>query len=141
MPESRYITQHIVTGMGHLDKLGVKNVRDDHKTWTMVKKAVRYLDDRIEDDYRYIKKHYKDYKKEQHIYHDHIQYMYARSYFKDVEMDKGCTEAVAYFKEQAQQYWLKFNIYSEGMIALALNRMDDKKTPADIVKSLKERSD
>ena len=24
MPESRYITQHIVTGMGHLDRLGVK---------------------------------------------------------------------------------------------------------------------
>ncbi|MFI5204820.1 MAG: alpha-2-macroglobulin family protein, partial [Flavobacteriales bacterium] len=81
MPESRYITQHIITGMGHLDKLGIKNVREESRTWNMVKNGVRYLDNRIEEDYRYIKKHYKDYKTEQYISYDHVQYMYARSYF------------------------------------------------------------
>jgi hypothetical protein len=29
MRDDRYITQHIVTGMGHLDHLGMKNVRED----------------------------------------------------------------------------------------------------------------
>ena len=37
MKENRYITQHIITGMGHLDHLGIKDVRENHKTWAMVK--------------------------------------------------------------------------------------------------------
>ena len=39
MPDDRYITQYIITGMGHLDHLGVKKVRNDNTVWNMVKKG------------------------------------------------------------------------------------------------------
>ena len=55
MPEDRYITQYIVTGMGHLDHLNVKEIRKDRKTWSMIVKATNYLDNRIYDDYTWIK--------------------------------------------------------------------------------------
>ncbi len=140
MPESRYITQHIVTGMGHLDKLGVKKIREEDRIWRMVRKGVDYLDHEFLKDYRDLKKYNKNYLKEQTIGYYQVQYLYARSYFRDLKVTGETKEAVEYYIKQAKKYWLQFNLYSEAMIALFLNRYDDKATAGDIVKSLKERS-
>jgi uncharacterized protein YfaS (alpha-2-macroglobulin family) len=141
MPESRYITQHIVTGMGHLDRLGVKSVRQDNKTWTMLAKAIGYLDVRIKEDYNWLKKYYtKAEMEENHLSETAIQYLYGRSYFKDIEIPGASKEAFDYYKGQAEKYWLSQGKYLQGMIALALHRYDSKLIPQDIIKSLKENS-
>jgi uncharacterized protein YfaS (alpha-2-macroglobulin family) len=140
MRESRYITQHIVTGMGHLDHLGVKDVRENRRTWNMVKKAIGYLDREVVKDFKWVKSHDPDYKKNQHINQTVIQYMYARSYFRDIPLGHDLTEAMEYYQEQAQKYWLKFNIYGQGMIALQAKRNNIETLPTKITKSLKERS-
>lgn len=147
MPESRYITQHIVTGMGHLDHLGIKDIREDGKVWRMIKKAVEYLDGEIVKDYERAKKWDVHYLTNQHIGYNQIQYMYARSYFPKIGMNNQTKEAVGYYKDQAVKFWLEFNIYAEGMIGLAAHRFgiegDDKEMTnlaQDIVKSLKDRS-
>lgn len=140
MPESRYITQHIVTGMGHLDHLGVKSVREDDKAWSMVQNAVAYLDREVVKEFKRTKTHYADYLNELHINQTIVQYLYARSYFKDLPMDKELKEAFDYYQDQAQTYWLKFSIYSQGMIALQAKRNDIETLPTKITKSLKERS-
>jgi hypothetical protein len=140
MAENRFITQHIVTGFGHLDHLGIKSIRSTPKEWKMVKDAVQYLDEAIVRDFEYIKKYNKDYLTEQHIGYTHIQYLYARSYFNDLFMPAATKEAVAYFKNQATTYWLEFNLYAEGMIALAANRMEMSDLAVKIVKSLKDRA-
>jgi uncharacterized protein YfaS (alpha-2-macroglobulin family) len=140
MPESRYITQHIVTGMGHLDNLGVKTIREDQRVWRMVKAGVGYLDKRIIEDYEYVKKHFPDYKEKKHIGSLQIQYLYARSYFKDIPIKGKLKEAMEYYQTQAKTYWLDFNLYLEGMIALSAHRFEMKTLATDIMKSLKERS-
>ncbi len=141
MPESRYITQHIVTGMGHLDKLGVKTVRTDQKTWNMLQNAIGYLDVRIKEDYDWLKKNYtKEELEENHLSYDAIQYLYGRSYFTDIQIPARSKEAFDYFKSQAEKYWLSQSKYMQGMIALGLHRYENKIVPADIVKSLKENS-
>jgi hypothetical protein len=138
MPDSRWTTQYIVTGMGHLDKLGVKNIREDNSTWNMVKDAVRYCDNRIVEDYKWIKKHYPDYKTVQHIGYFEVQYLYARSFFMDIEIKGDVKEAVDYYKDQMKEYWLKFNLKGQGLIALASHRMEMKTLATDVMKSLKE---
>jgi len=140
MKESRYITQHIVTGMGHLDHLGIKQIKEDRKVANMVKKGVDYLDGEIVRDYKLAKKYDPDYLTNQHIGYTQIQYMYARSYFPQISMNKATKEAVGYYKDQAVKFWLNFNIYAEGMIALAAHRFEMKELSTDIVKSLKDRS-
>lgn len=140
MPESRYITQHIVTGMGHLDKLGVKNVREEKRTWKMVKDAIGYLDREVIKDYEYIKKHYPNYKKDQHISYDVIQFIYARSYFRDIEMSAKLKEAMSYYEDQSKKFWLNFGLYAQGMLALGANRYEQKTLASDIVKSIREKS-
>jgi hypothetical protein len=133
--------------MGHLDHLGVKDIRQDYKTWNMVKDGVRYLDDRIREDYEWILKHDKEHMNEDHIWYEEIQFLYARSYFKDISIQTRNQKAFDYYKGQAQKYWLSKGRYMQGMIALALNRFDDtekngagKKTAVDIMRSLKETS-
>ena len=140
MPDDRYITQHIITGMGHLDHLGVNNIRDDKTVWKMVSDGVKYLDNRIREDYEWILKNDAKHIDENHLSYLQIQYLYARSYFKDISIDNRNQKAVDYYKGQEKKYWLQNSFYMQGMIALALNRYDDKVTPKDIMKSLKENS-
>jgi len=141
MQESRYITQHIVTGMGHLDHLGVKHIREDAKTWNMVQKAVDYLDYAIREDYDYLKRIYNEKEmKENHLGYNAIQYLYARSYFKDIEIPKRSKEAFEYFKSQGEKYWLSQSQYMQGMLALGLQRYENKTVAIAIVKSLKDNA-
>jgi len=140
MKENRYITQHIVTGMGHLDHLGIKSIRNDSKVWSMVKKGIQYLDGEIVRDLEHAKKWDKHYLKNQHIGYNQIQYLYARSYFPEVKMNKATQIAVDYYKAQAKSYWLNFNIYAKGMLGLAAHRMDMTSLSTDIVNSLKDNA-
>jgi hypothetical protein len=138
MPDDRYITQHIITGMGHLNNLGVKNIRADKDVWKMVKEGAKYLDNRIREDYEWILKHDKAHIDENHLGYIQIQYLYARSYFKDIPIDNRNQKAFDYYKGQAKKYWLSNSRYMQGMISLALHRYDDKTTAMAIIKSLKE---
>lgn len=141
MPESRYITQHIVTGMGKLDKLGVKSVRTDDKTWKMLKDAINYLDDRIREDYQWLKRNYKKEELEKnHLSETAVHYLYGRSYFTDIPIPGSSKEAFDYYLGQSKKYWNSKGLYSQGMIALALSRFKVENVPADITKSLKENS-
>lgn len=139
MPESRYITTHIASGMGHLDRLGVRRVREDSRTWNMVRNAVLFLDKQIRKDYDDLKKYKVDLSKN-NLGWDQIQYLYARSYFKDIPVQDNNAEAVAYYFGQAKQYWLSFDRYAQGMISLVLHRGNETTTAKAIIRSLKENS-
>jgi uncharacterized protein YfaS (alpha-2-macroglobulin family) len=141
MPESRYITQHIATGMGKLDKLGVKSVRNNDQTWNMLKNAIEYLDDRIRDDYQWLKSNYKKEELEKdHLSETAVYYLYGRSFFTDIPVPNRSKEAFDYYMGQSKKYWINRGKYTQGMIAIALNRYKEATVPADICKSLKENS-
>jgi uncharacterized protein YfaS (alpha-2-macroglobulin family) len=142
MPDDRYITQYIITGMGHLDHLQIKTVRDDRRTWNMVTNGVQYLDHRIRDDYDWILKYDKAHMDENHLSSIAIQYLYARSFFKDVNMTAKDKVAFDYFYGQEKKYWTSQSRYMQGMIALAQFRYDAEKSTVanDVMKSLKETS-
>jgi len=142
MRESWYITQHIVGGFGHLDKLGVTEVRKNSTVWNMLTKAVQFLDKELEKSYNDLKK-YCDAKclEKDNLGYMQIHYLYVRSFFiNDVPVQKSTEEAFNYYKKQAIQYWTKKDFYMQGMIALALNKYGETKTPDKIVASLKERA-
>lgn len=142
-PEDRYMTQHIIAGMGHLDVMGVKSVREDDRTWEMVTKALSYLDSKIKRDYDELKEQAR--RKEIKLEDNHIDYLqyhflYIRSYFKDVAIPGGSKDAFDYFLGQAKKYWLSTNMYMQGMTCLALHRFDDKTTTAAMIKSFSEKA-
>ena len=134
-PDNRYITQYIITGIGHLKKLGV----DTEKLTSIINAAIPYLDLQIKKDYDELKKSKTDLAKYTPGYYE-IQYLYMRSFFMDKKIPAASQTAYNYFRTKAQQTWTKQTKYMQGMIALMLFRTDDAKTPAAILKSLKETS-
>ncbi|MCP4156257.1 MAG: hypothetical protein GY757_51565, partial [bacterium] len=143
MAESRYVTQHIVCGMAHLDALKIIDIRTNQRIWKMMKEAVPYLDHQIKKDYQQLLKPHVNLEK-MNIRPIQVHYLYARSnfegIFKNIPMDDGIKKAFDYYKKQTETYWLRLNKYMQGMIALSLNRFGNKKKAEAIVKSLKEHA-
>ncbi|MBE0638054.1 MAG: hypothetical protein IH598_06020 [Bacteroidales bacterium] len=140
MPDSRYITQNVVEGLGKLHQMRIIDALGDERVNRMMSKAVRYLDDRIREDYEEILKYNKDKMDEDHLSATHIQFLYARSFFSFIMMNPNSETAFNYFKTQAGKYWQKQNIYLQGMLAIALTRYENRDVPPLIIKSLRERS-
>lgn len=138
MKESRYITQHIVTGFGHMDVLGVYSVLEDPEVGPMVQNAVRYLDERVLEDYKKLDK--EDRENQDYISATHVQYLYARSYFKEVSFRADVKTAFAYYKGKAEAHWLKQGLQLQAMIALSMHRWENTEKAQAIMRSLKERS-
>ena len=138
-PDDRYITQYIVTGIGHLKKLKGVTQGQDSKLKAILSTAIPYLDRKIKEDYDDLIKYKTDLKKYTPGY-TIIQYLYMRSFFPDYEIAAASKTAYNYFRSRSQQTWVGQSKYMQGMIALALHRTDDAKTPAGILKSLKETS-
>lgn len=137
---SHYITQYLVEGLGHLNELGV-NFSDENNVFSgMLPKAIRYIDNEIVNQYKWLKKHSKDLSKD-HLSNIQIHYLYTRSFFVNQPLDGKVAEAHEYYLGQAKKYWLSKGTYQQGMIALALHRLqNDSSVSNDILKSLKERS-
>ena len=137
MRESLYITQHIVSGMGHLKKLGAA---PDQRVDQMIRSAVNYMDAEHSRRFDELKRLHADYLNEDHTGQFQIQFLYARSFFPDIPVQKRHKEAHEYYAKQAREYWLSDNDYVQAMNALAQYRMGEEKKAKAIMASLKEKS-
>lgn len=138
-PDDRYITQYIISGIGHLNKLNAFSTDDYNKLKPILDKALLYLDARLKEEYDNLKKH-KVNLKNNNLSYTAIQYLYMRSFFKENKIAGNAQEAYKYFLTQSQQYWLGNSKYMQAMIALALFRTGDEKIPKAIISSLKENA-
>ena len=139
MPDDRWMTQHIVAGLGHLKVMGMKSEGVEDLT----SKALDYLDRQMQKDYEELKALAKKKLIKLEEYHPgyfDIHYLYTRSYFTKQEIKKNHKEAFDYFLGQTKKYWLNDNLYLEGMVALALHRFGQKTATEPIIKSLRERA-
>jgi len=138
-PDDRYITQYIVTGIGHLLKLKAVAKGQENKLKAILQTAIPYLDRKIKEDFDDLIK-YKVNLKTYTPGYTTIQYLYMRSFLPDYQLVTASKTAYDYFRGRIQQTWLTQSKYMQGMIALALFRTGDIKTPEAILKSLKETS-
>ncbi len=137
--DDRYITQYIITGIGHLRKLKAVQGVDYENLKPIVNKALPYLDARLKEEYDDLIK-YKAKLSDNHLSYTAIQYLYMRSFFSETAITASAKKAVDYYKSQSQKYWLSQSKYMQAMIALSLFRNDDSKTAKAIIESLKQNS-
>jgi uncharacterized protein YfaS (alpha-2-macroglobulin family) len=138
-PDNRYMTQYIVTGIGHLKNLNALPVNQQIELNSILNKAIPYLDKRLKEDYDNLIKNKADLSKN-NLSAIAIQYLYMRSFFGEYPVAKETQTAFNYYHQQAKKYWLGESKYMQGMIALALNRTGETSTATAITKSLKENS-
>ncbi|MGB0839348.1 MAG: alpha-2-macroglobulin, partial [Chitinophagales bacterium] len=139
MQESRYITQHLVSGMGHLDKMNIQSYSDYRSN--MAEKALPFLDAKLHKDYQDLKRYKRDLKKD-NLSYIQVHYLYTRSFYDYIPVQSQYQEAFDYYKGQAEKYWLSRSKYMQGMIALALDRFDkkDSKVAGEIMESLRQNA-
>lgn len=138
-PDDRYITQYIVTGIGHLKKLKGYANDQEAKLKQILATAIPYLDQKVKDDYNQLVKTKTNLTKYTPGYIE-VQYLYMRSFFAEYPVAAASQKAFSFFRSRAQKTWTQQNKFMGGMIALALYRSGDSKTPAAILKSFKETS-
>jgi Bacterial Alpha-2-macroglobulin MG10 domain/Alpha-2-macroglobulin family/MG2 domain len=137
--DDRYMTQYIITGIGHLRKLNALTGDAYQKIKPVVDKAIVYLDKKIKEDYDNLIR-YKVKLSNNNLGDVAIQYLYMRSFFGEYKIADASQTAYNYYRGQSQKFWLSNSKYMQAMIALALHRTKDEATPKAIIKSLKENA-
>ncbi|TPV34196.1 alpha-2-macroglobulin [Paucihalobacter ruber] len=135
--ENRFITQHIITGFGHLKHLNV-SAQDNEN---MISQAVSYLDNAFVKEYHDLTKFNAnvDLSKD-HLSYTQLHYLYMRSFFPDIEKSKEVKDITNYYLGQIEKYWLKRSLYAKGLMALITHRAEKPVVADKILKSLKENA-
>lgn len=150
---SRYITQHIVTGLGHLRSLHVEDSITDASD--LIDDAIRFLDREIQNDYTALlneanrlalnvkpsdaEVRIRSHLDTKNINNLQVQYLYARSFFA-TKIPKEAEAAVSYFRKQAADHWRDFPLYLRGMIAIIAHQNQQPGLAKTILRSLKENA-
>ncbi len=133
------MTLHILSGFGHLQKLGVRFPNElQTKLSEMQTRAIRYADAEVKrwiDEQKKIEAQKK--KMAESWYFSAIQYLYARSFYMNQPVDKT---VLTYLKQRVAEEWPKQSLQGQALLALALHRFGDTKTPDGILRSLRERA-
>lgn len=136
---SVYITQYLVEGFGHLKALGVLEGAEEDQTRSLIIRATRFMDKKLVERYNQLKAGGKDdLDKGDFLGHSPIHYLYARSFFKDISIDRNTQKVVDFYLDQAAKNWVNKGIYEQGMIALAAHRFEKATISNEIIASLKE---
>jgi len=138
-PDDRYITQYIIAGIGKLKKSGAVPAKYRERLDAIAQKGLTYMHTRIREDYEELKRKKADLNKQQ-IGYLQAQYLYTISFYLQQEMKGSYLEAMMFYQKQARMFWIQQPRQLQAMIALALWRSQDGKTPTAILASLKEKA-
>ncbi|SDG77876.1 CarboxypepD_reg-like domain-containing protein [Pedobacter terrae] len=115
MQEDRYITQHIVLGMGQLKKLKLIDEKAYPNFNAMLNKAIIYLDAALVQDY-------KNEVKGKHFAYLPLHYLFARSYTDQKNTSADFVKAKDFYLKKLVAEWKTFDTYQLAQAALVLSR-------------------
>lgn len=138
-PDNSYITQHIISGFGHLKKMNNPWVTNE-KVTKVIDKGIQFMDEqflemhktRLVNEIKYSKWNWDD------NYID-LHYFYGRSfYLKNNPLPEAISVASNRYIETIESNWLNYSIYKKGLAALILNRFNRRESALKILNNLKE---
>jgi TonB-dependent SusC/RagA subfamily outer membrane receptor len=136
--ESEYITRHIISGLGHLQKLS-KNATGDFDQIT--KSGISFLDQKFMENY---KKTVADNKSKKLIWifpYSNLHYLYARSfYLEKYPLAPTTLEITKKYTNKIEENWLNYSLYEKALASLVLSRFGEKKSAKIILESLRRTS-
>jgi uncharacterized protein YfaS (alpha-2-macroglobulin family) len=136
--ESRYITTHIVSGLGHLKAMGINpEVKLDVDLKSIFTGAIHFIDKEMEKEFDiYLKNN-----KITPSFYNGIQYLYARSYFlEQYPLDKKGNQIKDYFLKEFDKSKFDESLQTQAMMAMIYNRFGKKDQAKKILTSIKDHS-
>lgn len=135
--ESRYITTHIVSGLGHLKAMGIFESKFDVDTNEMLEGAIRYMDTEMEKEFDIYLKN----EKLKPSNYNGIQYLYARSYFIDkYPLSKKGNQVKDYFLKELDKNKLEESLQTQAMLSMIFNRFGKKESAVRLLNSIKDNA-
>ncbi len=131
MDEDRYITQHIVLGIGQLKHLNLIDEKLYPGFYTILNKAIIYLDNKLAEDFS------KEQTKKS-VGYIPLHYLNARSYTNQKNTNANFTKAMAYYLKKTAENWKFMEPYQQGQAALILSRSGNKAEALKIINLLKQ---
>ncbi len=131
MPASNYITLQIMKGMAQLTQLEAIEYNSQEKEMQM--KALKFLDMNIQEDYERTLKLNKNMKSVLPS-DNQIEYLFVRSFYRDVPELGSAREAIRFYTAQAERYWKKYNLYSRAAIGWLMWKNGKSEIANDILK-------
>ena len=141
--ENDYITQYIVTGIGKLKLMKALNKEQQNQLNEIATKALKYLDSRIERDYKNYLANLKNTKGKSIFWGNSldVNYWYMRSMFTNINLSSTLVKAKKLFADNATKNWTKESVYMQGMIATSLYRFNGNNLLSKkIINSIKENA-
>ncbi len=127
--EDRYISQHILTGIGHLIN---SYPEDSLKYKKIVSKGIPNLDSKFVANYSKKNKIVRPSTLD-------LNYLYTRSfYLKNYPVSSKTDSLIQLQLKQCKTDWLSYSLYEKGLLALIMNRFNEKDFAKKVITSLKE---
>ncbi|MFM2359057.1 MAG: hypothetical protein RLY16_1050, partial [Bacteroidota bacterium] len=138
-PNDLYITQYILSGIGHLVAIKAINLQGNSTLAGVVKKALQFADKQLKESHQKLLANKKEIKN--HIpYSTSVQFLYMRSLFKQYPMIKSDTAAHQYYLNQLKKYGLQLAKPEQAMAALSLFRNNETNAARQILNALKDNA-
>lgn len=136
--ESEYITRHIISGLGHLQKLS-KNATGDFDQIT--KSGVAFLDLKFLENHKKTEVNNKSQKLIWIYPYNNLHYLYARSFYLEKYPLPTTTLAITKkYTDNIKENWLQYSLYEKGLASLVLSRFGEKESAKIILESLRQTS-
>lgn len=134
-PASPSITRSILKGMARLIELNAVEYGQEEKEMQI--KALHFLDGHIHNEYDAWQKQSPSPKK-QKLTPGQIDYLFVRSYYRDIPERGDAREAIRFYTTLAEKEWSSQTLYGKGEIALLMHRNGKKQVAADILAWLRK---
>ena len=127
--ENYYVTQHILSGIGHLNKMFPSNDLN-----TITEKGIPFIDT------KFIANTQTQRKEKRPITNTELQYLYSRSFYTKQYpiVNDSLKKAIQYQIQQTKTHWLSLGLGQKAMLALSAKRFGDSVYAKKIVTHLKE---
>lgn len=127
--ENYYITQHILSGIGHLNKMFPTNDLN-----TITDYGIPFIDSKFMTNTQYQRK------KKIAISDTELHYLYCRSFYTKLYpiANDSLKKAIQYQLQQTKTHWLQLGLGQKAMLALSAKRFGDTLYAKKIITHLKE---
>ncbi len=119
----RYMTNYVITGLGKLKRIGAITPDIAIRLKSTIDKAIKFLDDAMITDYKQWVKYKLD-TTQTLVSNIHIQYLYMRSFYRDIALPKY-SEAYRYFYDRGKFKLQSQSVYNRALLGLVYYRNNE----------------
>lgn len=100
--------------------------------------ALKFVDQYILSDFIDLKNNNKDWERSTSITKNQLEYLYTRTFYRDIPITSACREAERFYTEIAFNNWVNMDLYSKSLVAILAKELGRNDIAKAVTASIKE---